>query len=299
MLGHGKIEGTQIDEAFSVEFKDRNLQVNSVGIGMINEFRLLHSHTYDNYEAEAKSVTREVLPPNDANFAFDPWHLDGSLHRIRPSTNSKEYVGVRSTYHNVDSVRALDIEEYKTVKMGIRRTLAMFDSNESNQLPTAIELGPTYWICSSRFVPACVQKMIPVVQNLRQKKHRISVDKMHALSQFLQSVNETVEFKEKHLQVHYLNIGGLEGLCFSVNPYMCNGNDNIWWVGPRPPKDNVYNISIAAMAKMSQGRQKRKEKSLISLVGTQIKTYSRPKKNGENAVEDLDGYIGNRRFVFD
>ena len=84
MLGHGKIEGTQIDEAFSVEFKDRNLQVNSVGIGMINEFRLLHSHTYDNYEAEAKSVTREVLPPNDANFAFDPWHLDGSLHRIRP-----------------------------------------------------------------------------------------------------------------------------------------------------------------------------------------------------------------------
>ena len=91
------MQGGDIDEVFSVEFKDRNLQVNSVGIDMINEFRLLHSHTNDNYDAEAKSVTREVLPPNDTNFAFDAWHLDGSLHRIRPNVTSKEYVGVRST----------------------------------------------------------------------------------------------------------------------------------------------------------------------------------------------------------
>ena len=293
------MQGSEIDEVFPLEFKDRNLQVNSVGIDMINEFRLVHSHTNDNYDAEAKSVTREVLPPNDANFAFDAWHLDGSLHRIRPSMNSKEYVGVRSTYHNVDSVKALDIEEYKSVKVGIRQTLARFDSNESNQLPSAIELGPTYRICSSRFVPACVQKMIPVVQNIRQKKHRINVDKIHALSLFLQSVNETVEFKEKHLQVHYLNIGGLEGLCFSVNPYMCNGDENIWWVGPRPPKADVYNVSVAARATMTQGRQKQKEKRLINLVGSQIKAYSRPKKNSKSAEEDLDGYIGNRRFVFD
>ena len=38
IVGRGTWEGGEIDEVFSVEFKDRKLQVNSVGIGMINEF---------------------------------------------------------------------------------------------------------------------------------------------------------------------------------------------------------------------------------------------------------------------
>ena len=288
---HGKDHKDHYEE--EIYFNNQEIQMNQIGIGLINEFRLIHMYN-DEYDPDMKIIDRSILPPNDKNFAFDPWHIDGTLHQVKLRTDSKEYVGLRSTFHNIDTLKALDIGQYKIIKKGIRQTLANFDALPSNRIPSFKELGFIYNCFTCSLIPECIQKLIPSVIEVRNKKYRIYVNKMHALTSFLEKVNQTIEFKEKNLQVHYINIGSLEGLCFSLNPFMCNGEENLWWSSNyRPIKKYVYNKTIAKRA-LSTTKTMKSLKDL--LLDGRNGRFNNMHSSGKE--EDLDGYIGNRRYVY-
>ena len=60
-----------------------------------------------------------------------------------------------------NTLKALDIGQYKIIKKGIRQTLANFDALPSNRIPSFKELGFIYNCFTCSLIPECIQKLIP------------------------------------------------------------------------------------------------------------------------------------------
>ena len=156
-----------------------SLQNNTTMIALINEVRELHQHTVQSSSLMGRApdhiVPRNILPPNSSNFSFDPWHVDGT-----PLLHGK------TGWSNVMSMsKIINKEEYQQFMDEVIKRMNVFDHKHRVGCMTS-----------------------------SKKKLRLCGEKMHVLCDLLEEKHLSGMWMEKHVELHYLNFGGLEGILY-------------------------------------------------------------------------------------
>jgi len=220
-LSHLGREGAARQEIVHFSNHDQNHD----GIALINYCRVLHQYsaTYNKHDA---FLSRNILPPNNANFHFLPYRIesqqwqDGQIEKIISPFGE---IGIHTPVcYPLSFIQTLPKEEFEdvmnTLHDGLHRCMAGWQDERRRRV--ASQCGCLYSICRT-----CVPKGTVT----RTMKETWLLDLLE------QEINARDLFRTQAMTLRYLYVGKLEGLVLSVAPWMEQGGvDNPAWSGSRP-----------------------------------------------------------------